>query len=96
MAMCVDEGKIISVYGLLPCFSSAFKIMFYDASGFAYKNVDFFNFFSVRELILAKHDDFHARFDGDFKDQFFSFSFSSASFKKYSLGSPLSREDLGL
>jgi hypothetical protein len=96
VAICADEENMISVYGLLPCFSSMFKISFYDVSSFAFKNADFLNFFSVKELNLTMRDSFHAWFAGDFEDQFFSFSFSSARFKKYSLRSPLSREDLGL
>jgi len=90
-----SKDSLVTLHGLLPCFSHSFKITFFGVSNFEFKFFSFSDIFSVKELRLKKGKFFRADFDGDFDGQIFSLDFRCAEFNKYRLQVPMTRSDFG-
>ena len=90
----LDAGSGLVILGLLSDWRSTVELCFLDVTDFESQGFSFFRCFSVKDLIIGNGGGV-AHFNGEFQGQFFSFKFKRATYKKYDLKAPLSRDEIG-
>jgi hypothetical protein len=85
----------LRIHGLMPDWAHVFEIIFCGVSKIEIKDYDIHDVFSVNKLIVPSKKNGFVSFEGEFEGQSIEIRFSSASYKRYVLDAPLSRQKMG-